>query len=76
MKAALFEIPEGDPRFKRSFDVIPERPFVLPGCGHMELSIGVPGHPDEVLVYDKAGKLTDRVPVTLVNSDTPAGTEN
>jgi hypothetical protein len=63
----LFEILPGTPGYRRVFEVIPERPFTLPGRGRMELMIGRPGNRDEVVVYDVNGKETDRVAITLVD---------
>ena len=61
----LFEIPPGTTGYRKEFEVVPERPFMLPGRGRMELHFTGPATA-EVLVYDEDNKLTDRVPATII----------
>lgn len=66
----LPEIPLGTPGFVQDLDIIPERPFMLPAGGSIELKLGRPGQPDEFLVYGCTGQLLDRVAVTVKHTDT------
>ena len=71
----LYEIPAGMPGFRQQFDVIPDREFLLPGGGRVELMFGQPGNGQRALihVYDGTNKLVDTVPATVLKMGAPTG---